>query len=548
MRKQVKFLSGFTLIEMMVTIAIMAVVATMVIPTSLNQQTLSINYANISLQQAKSYINMIDDNYTNYYTLAKSSPQSIPYSTVVANGYNGAASATDIYGATPCATIQYNTSSNKLEMFMYYVGGSNIQKNVIAAATNYLHGIAGQLNGSTFGSMYNAPFNIWSIPLQNIVGSCGSPQSGSMAINLKLLTMQMSQMQSDASLHRVPDLSGTGIGSNTNTNTMQTDLIMSYKDAINNTSYNGIYFTENNSPTSYPYLTSGANSKLVSPYNTGTANDIVTANSGLVANAFLPTQLVAPWTLCSSNELGKIVRDSTPRSSNIPVSDLQCKYDTVNCASPYYCYLPMNNYSFVWIDPPVTPTFSCNDIGFVDLRVAPIFTPPRSVPSSGQDFITHANLPTSPCAEVRIGVPAWIQTNDSLGRILDITGFSNFMFIGNGDCNNTIHAVLDQIGSVACIKVATVVGTSSPVNPPTPTPPITDSFPSGGWRQSCDLSKSSYDGVTLNAYCAVCVAWHHSRIPGQQPTCLHDWLMITATASPNGSCELKDLTKKLICN
>lgn len=362
MRQQARFLNGFTLVELMITIAIIAIVTTIVTPTALNQQMLSIRYAKLALQQARSYTNMINDNYATYYTQAQNGPVSIPFSTVVANGYNEALATTDMYGATPCVTIQYNTASNKLGMFMSYVGGNTVQNNVIYSATNYLHGIAGQLNGSK----YIGPFNIWSIPVSQVVGSCGNSQNGSMLINLNLLTTQSSQMQGDASLHRVPDVSGIPLGANINTNTMQTDLVMGYNNTSSgSTNYNGIYFTANNA-VNYPYLTSGANNNLASPYNTGMTNDIVTANAGLVANAFLPALSIAPWTTCISSDLGKIVLDSTAQSKNNTISDLQCRYDTVNCASPYYCYLPMNNSSIVYVNQSST-TFSCPTGSYINL-------------------------------------------------------------------------------------------------------------------------------------------------------------------------------------
>lgn len=455
MRQQTRFFKGFTLIELMVTIAIIAVVTTVVTPTALNQQMLSIRYANTALQQARSYTNMINDNYTNYYTQAQNGQLSIPYSTVVSNGYNGALTTTDIYGAMPCVTIQYNTTSNKLRMFMYYVGGNAIQNNVIYSATNYLHGIAGQLNGST----YLGPYNIWNIPVNQVASSCGNPQNGSMLINLNLLTTQISQMQGDASLHRVPDVSGIPMGADINTNSMQTDIIMGYNDTSSgSTSYNGIYFTSGNT-TNYPYLTSGANSNLASPYNTGMVNDVVTANAGLVANAFLPALATTSWSTCSSSDLGEIVVDATSKSVSTSASDLQCRYDTVNCASPYYCYLPMSSSSTVHINQQST-TFSCRSGSYVNLKVVPIIAP--ITPVNNTQDIYNNNLPSN-CIWISLGLPSFSETTDNVGRIVAITGMSNWISGGgSGACSNntTVYTTKATITGAACSTLATTTATS----------------------------------------------------------------------------------------
>lgn len=400
---QKKRLTGFNLIELMVVIAIIAILATMATPAAFYQQTRSINYANLALQHAKSYVNMINDQYTQWYASAQSAGSStiisIPYSTVISNGYDGATSQIDIYGATPCATIRYNSNTKKLEMYMYYSGGTGVQTSVISSASNYLNGIAGILvsNGN-----YNGAFETWSIASSNITSSaCGTPATGDMAINLNLLTTQVSQMKGDVSLHRTLDTSGSATGSSANTNTMQTDIIMGYKlTPASNTIYNGIFLTESNNVTTKPYITSGANTRLVSPYNTGFESDIVIANANVVANSFIPKSSFAPGTACASTQVGKIVLDSTAQSgTGVVVSTLTCTYDGLNCTtSPYYCYLPSNRVSITYTPAANSTSYTCPTGYYVDTSV-PIVLTKGPLPSNPNNCTVYEAGP-------RVAIPA----------------------------------------------------------------------------------------------------------------------------------------------
>lgn len=426
--------SGFTLLELMVTMAIIAIIVTDATPISFFQQTQSIDYANIAIEQAKSFTNMINDSYSLYYNQAKNGVVSIPYSTVVANGYSAALSQTDRYGGTPCATLSYNSKTQKLNMFMYYVGGSGVQADIVAGASKYLNGMAGQL----VNNVYQGAFNSWNVPLANIVGSCGAPVANSLAVNLNLLTTRIGNINNDTSLHRESDTSGTPPGTATNTNTMQTDIIMGYSSSSgSNTTYNGIYFTENQNG---PYLTSGANSRLVTPYNSGNATDMVVANANVIANSFVLLDAEAPVIPCSQSELGKIVLDSTSIANVLNLATLTCTYDTLNCASAQsnYCYLPHARLADAMIPTTNSSSYTCPS-GYVDASV-PITLTGGASP-----------LPSCNMAEVgpRVITPTGTTTNGS-------------SIIYTGITATTTWSVLTSSGS--CVAGTLVNGTANILN------------------------------------------------------------------------------------
>lgn len=339
---------GFTLIELMVTISIIAILVTLATPASFYQQTKAVNYADTALQQAKVYVSYINDNYSSIYTDAKTNG-GVRLIAIPSSNYSGGLSMTDIYGATACATVLYNSTSKRLDMHMYYSNGSDINSNILASANNYLHGIAGQLSSGN----YVGAFDTWSVPSSEVVystGTCSNPPPGGLALNLNLLTSQVGGMQADNSLHRTADNTNTA-GTINHFNTMQADIIMAYSPTGSsaNKKYSGIYFTNTNNYNSSPYLTSGASNILynnnVSPsaYYTGIESDIVAANASLVAKSIQPIGKVAVNSTCTSATLGRIMQDSTNPSSNIPQAGLICSYDTFRCsANPgNYCYLPI---------------------------------------------------------------------------------------------------------------------------------------------------------------------------------------------------------------
>lgn len=423
----------------MITIAIIAILVTNATPVSFFQQTQSIDYANIAMEHAKSFTNMINDNYTHYYNLAKNGLVSLPYSSVVTNGYSEALSPTDRYGATPCVTLRYNNSTQKLNMFMYYVGGSEIKPDIISGASKYLNGMAGQLvNGS-----YQGAFNSWNTPSASIVGSCGAPVANSLAVNLNLLTTQIANTNSDTSLHREPDTSGTLPGTATNTNTMQTDIIMGYSpSSASNTTYNGIYFTEKQNG---PYLTSGANANLVIPYNTGNPADMVMVNTNVIANSFMLLMAEVLATPCSQSELGKVILDATSINSVINLATLTCSYDTLNCASVQsnYCYLPHARIANAVLPSGSASSYTCSS-GYIDASVPMI--------------LTSGVAPSSSCNMVEVGprviTPTGTITNGSSIIYTGITASTTWVVLTNsGGCvAGTLMNGPANISNVSCIN------------------------------------------------------------------------------------------------
>lgn len=343
-----KKISGFTLLELMITIAIIAILVTLATPSSFFQQTAAVNYADTALQQAKIFSNYISDNYSNFYSQANSTP-GVPVRIIVPNSYWGGVSGSDIFGDLACATVSYNSQSQKLNMYMYYNNaGSNIRQNIISAANNYLSGIGGKLDAG--GTNYVGAFNTWSVSASSIQTSTSPCNSGSgLAINLNSLITQTSNMQADNSLHRFND--PNNVGTVTNYNTMQTDIIMGYvPTGSSTTTYNGIFFDGTANPATSPYLTSGNNANLVAPYKTNVETDIVAANANLVANAFLPIGTATINSACAISDLGKIMKNSaiptppTAPTGNIPLSDLVCSYNTLLCSTPNStCYLSISD-------------------------------------------------------------------------------------------------------------------------------------------------------------------------------------------------------------
>lgn len=449
MKIKIYKLFGFTLLELMITIAIVAILVTLATPASFYQQTSAVNYATKATQHAKIFTSYINDNYTAIYNAAKtSSPQSITAVTV--SNYTGGVAMVDSYGAVPCATVRYNTLSQKLEMYMYYSGGSGINSNIIASANNYLSGVSGQLVGSN----YVGAFGTWSTLATSITsGTCGTSSANGLAINLNLLTTQSGNMQSDLSLHRVLD-SANVIGTANNYNTMQTDVIMGY--ASPSIVYSGIYFTESTA-TNKPYLVSGASSKLVAPYNTGNTNDIVAQSASLVAKSFMPESPVASLSGCSAALVGKIVADNTTPSGSNVVSNLQCSYDTVNCATATpnanYCYLPMMSKSTTYTGGTLS-SFSCLPGSYLDISVPPVITP--VTPTNATLTISGATIPN--CTSwINVGPTTFTYTPDPQGRITTIRGTTIYMggspASTAGCADGTLYAVYAIVKEVTCRSI-----------------------------------------------------------------------------------------------
>ena len=446
--------AGFTLMELMVTMAIMGLLVTMATPVSFFQQTQSIDYANTAMEQAKSYTNMINDHYIQYYNNAKNGLVSVPYSTVISGGYNGAVSITDRYGAIPCATLSYSTQTKKLSMFMYYAGGSGVQADIVSGANKYLNGIAGQLVNGT----YQGAFNSWSISSAHIVGSCGAPVANSLAMNLNLLTTHVGNTNNDSSLHRTLDASGPVAGTLANANTLRTDIIMGYKQSPDASAiYSGIYFTENKNG---PYLSSGANTRLMSPYNTGNIADIVMANANLVANSFMLMAAATPGTACSQSELGKMLRDSTTTTSVVNLSALTCSYDTLNCsATSHYCYLPNARIANTQSLDTAASSYTCPAGDFID----------NSLPI----ILTQGLAPSTSCTVAEVGprviTPAGtIVTNGTNLIYTGITTTTKWAVL-NSSANcvaGTLISGAANISRVACINYPEMIEAIESSTPP----------------------------------------------------------------------------------
>jgi prepilin-type N-terminal cleavage/methylation domain-containing protein len=432
---------GFSLIELMVTISIIAIIITMATPASFYQQTSAVNYATTSLQQAKIYASFINDNYTSIYNNAKNlGIQSVTASNV--STYTGGVSMQDRYGSTSCATVRYDSTTNKLYMYMYYTGGTAIQASIVAAANNYLNGIAGQYNGTN----YIGAFGTWSIAGSNITsGTCGTPAQSSLAINLNLLSTQVGNMQNDNSLHRITD--PNAVGTSSNYNTMQTDILMGYVPSGSSaTTYNGIYFTESANSRTKPYLTSGASQSLQTPtpssiYYTGQESDIVAANANVVAQSFLPKSSASPQSPCVANDLGKIVLDNTAQNSGNIVSTLSCTYDQANCGTaPYLCYLPSTRTSINYTNN--SSVFTCPNGFYVDTSI-PVVLTSGVINSAQQNCVVSEIGP-------RIAVP---NSNSSV-----YTGFSSATSswvahdTQNGCTEGNIYPGTAIIAKVACTR------------------------------------------------------------------------------------------------
>lgn len=420
-----KALEGFTLLELMITIAIIAVLVTLATPSSFYQQTAAVNYADRALQQAKVFSNYISDNYSSIYSNAYNGGSpitiSITASAVDNVNYWGGLSQTDNYGATPCATVSYNTDSKKLNMYMYYVGGSAANSDIIASANNYLSGVGGKLDST--GTNYVGAFNSWSATASSITtGGCGTPVANGLAINLNSLITQVSNMQGDNSLHRVYDPSN--IGTATNYNTMQTDIIMAYTPSGSSTiAYNGIYFSDTAVPGTSPYLTSGANTNLISPYNTGVESDIVAANATLVANSFVPSGTATINQSCVLADIGKIMKNGATPTANIPQSDLMCTYNTVVCTVSNPCYLSVGDTaSRIRTNTITSNTYTCQaGTGNIDRSVLPVY-----------GNITSPN--TGSCKYNEIGPRVFTYTTNSVSVT---TTWLLIYYTGSGGCAAT---------------------------------------------------------------------------------------------------------------
>lgn len=430
-----KKIPGFTLLELMITIAIMAILVTLATPSSFFQQTAAVNYADTALQQAKIFSNYISDNYSSVYSQAHAAP-GVPIRITVPNSYWGGVSDVDIYGDLACATVAYNSSSQKLNMYMYYNNaGSNIRQNIISAANNYLSGVGGRLDAG--GTNYVGAFNTWSIPASSIQTSTSPCNSRSgLAVNLNSLITQTSNMQADNSLHRVND--PNNIGTAANYNTMQTDIIMGYvPNGSSTTMYNGIFFDGTANPATSPYLTSGNNADLVAPYKTNVESDVVVANATLVANAFLPIGTAIINNQCSLADLGKIMKNSaipnppTAPTGNAPLSDLVCSYNTLLCSTlNNTCYLSISDTASriranaAGNAVTFSASASCPSGSVIDRSIPPVLGP----------IVTSPNASTN-CRYTEIGPRVLNYTATSVS--ITTTWLLVYTSLTSGTCNAT---------------------------------------------------------------------------------------------------------------
>lgn len=429
------FSCGFTLIELMVTISIMAIIMVYAFPPDFFKKPLGVNYGNLVKQQGRSYFNYVSQNYVQLYNNAKSSSNNIvtiPYSTISSAGFNLAFSTTDPYGNVPCLAVIYNNQGSQLlDLVMYYVAGSNsttINSTVALDALNYLSGMAGIVN--TTSNTVTSAYNIWTMSTTantfSGASSCGgSLVNNSLVLNINFMNTSFAQSQQvDNSLHRVLD-STNSVGTAANFNTMQTDLGLGYV-ASNSNLYSGMFLSESFNTQTSPYLTSGANSQLTGAYKTGSESDIVLANVDFVAQSFQGVNTAIIGTGCSN--IGQLILNGTANSQEIsPI--LQCTYNPTLCpivsgnSATQTCYLPM--FSTIVSYSQQSYTFTCPSGLYLDLGGSIVYFQPYN--SSGALLTPNGLSPPTSCGSISgwNGPNSYVVTAfSSTGIPITISGYT----------------------------------------------------------------------------------------------------------------------------
>lgn len=349
---------GFTITEIVIVLAIMGVLTPFVMSQMgyFEDKNTATIYADQTKGYAKSFMRMIQSNYGSYYQYAQTNPntiQVIKYSDLAASGMLPAGLATkNALNQTPCVAMQFNAQTKQLQSVMFYVDNGKVPSKL-----DKLFGHrAASIGGGEFGVVQ--PDNTvlgsgkgWVLDSTSelLKGASGCDYSHiapyGLVVNLTMLSDYPNNLDPTQYLSRVKD-SANDPNSQTNANTMQTDIVMDSKDAANNSKYSGVYLNYNTTPNQRVLIANGRSAQL-SQNNKDTMNAIGTesANAVVVSGDAYTNSLVAQgtttsFTPCLPVDSGKMKKQADQGA--IVTNQLQCTYNPLQCKNAsQYCYLPI---------------------------------------------------------------------------------------------------------------------------------------------------------------------------------------------------------------
>lgn len=352
---------GFTLLELMIALAIVSIIYETIATQYFNQQKTEMNRANAVLHQAfaQQYSDYIQDNYASIWSIIGTGTRAvIPYSTLVASGY--ASSLYNINNFKPCAIILADQNSKTLFPLIVDVASSTTPNSKINSRSGsfYLGDYAGYYSGTIFTGNAGWSIDTTTSPYftgSNPLSACDFPDlvQNSIATNLVLSPFFL-QHKSDIALSRYLDTSVVGPQ---NLNVDKADMVLGYPaNPISGNTYNRIFFSAESTLSSKPYCASGKSQAVNSTYYN--ESNVVCPNSDIATGGFLSKQ-ASTLTGASCTLIGKIISETGNRNSS---GKLICTYSPSMCsllanAPRSSCYLSDTTQTIRYY--PNASTFTC---------------------------------------------------------------------------------------------------------------------------------------------------------------------------------------------